>query len=90
MNTTNIQSRKHRIQVFFVFSNGRYTDRQRAHTELSQRLLMKGFDLHVHHCRHQHRRNTQVVAFSSDPDESRSIKGKLYKFNNTSRKEKEK
>eukprot|EP00957_Ditylum_brightwellii_P126798 9665274-Ditylum_brightwellii.AAC.1 len=51
---------------------------------------MTGFDLHVHQCRHQHKQDMQAVAFSSDPDESWTTKGKLYKMNNTSKREKEK
>eukprot|EP00957_Ditylum_brightwellii_P049048 3721341-Ditylum_brightwellii.AAC.1 len=51
---------------------------------------MTGFDLHVHHCRHQHKRDTQAIAFSFDPDKSWYTKGKLYRMNNTSKTEKEK
>eukprot|EP00957_Ditylum_brightwellii_P053464 4051996-Ditylum_brightwellii.AAC.1 len=51
---------------------------------------MTGFDLHVHHCRNQHKQDTQAIAFSSDPDESWSTKGKLYRMNNASKTEKEK
>eukprot|EP00957_Ditylum_brightwellii_P015699 1183657-Ditylum_brightwellii.AAC.1 len=90
MNTTNISSRKHQIQGFFVLSNGRYTNRKAAHKELTVHLLMTGFDLHVHYCRHQHKQDTQTIAFSSDPDKSWTMKGKLYKMNNASKREKEK
>eukprot|EP00957_Ditylum_brightwellii_P069820 5301708-Ditylum_brightwellii.AAC.1 len=51
---------------------------------------MTGFDLHVHHCRHQHKQDIQAIAFFSDLDKSLSTKGKLYRMNNTSKTEKEK
>eukprot|EP00957_Ditylum_brightwellii_P185176 14101941-Ditylum_brightwellii.AAC.1 len=51
---------------------------------------MSGFDLHNHHCKHNYRRDTQEVAFASDPDKSCITKGKLYCLNNSSKAEHEK
>eukprot|EP00957_Ditylum_brightwellii_P136377 10401039-Ditylum_brightwellii.AAC.1 len=48
---------------------------------------MSGFDLHNHHCKRNYWRDTQAVAFASDPDESRITKGKLYRLNNLSKTE---
>eukprot|EP00957_Ditylum_brightwellii_P149971 11422190-Ditylum_brightwellii.AAC.2 len=44
---------------------------------------MTRFDLHSHNCKHNYKRDTQAVAFSSDPDKSQATKGKLYCLNNT-------
>eukprot|EP00957_Ditylum_brightwellii_P010599 802859-Ditylum_brightwellii.AAC.1 len=82
MNLTNMQAKRSRVLGFFVFSHGTYSNRKAAHNELTQRLRMSGFDLHNHHCKHNNRRDTQAVAFTSDPDESRITKGKLYCLNN--------
>eukprot|EP00957_Ditylum_brightwellii_P120978 9226981-Ditylum_brightwellii.AAC.1 len=44
---------------------------------------MTQFDLHVHSCKHNYRRDTQAIAFVSDQAESRSVKSKLYRLNNS-------
>eukprot|EP00957_Ditylum_brightwellii_P194468 14811020-Ditylum_brightwellii.AAC.1 len=73
-----------------MFSHGTYSNRKAAHNKLTRHLIMSGFNLHNHHCKHNYRRDTQAVAFASDPDESRIIKGKLYRLNNSSKTEREK
>eukprot|EP00957_Ditylum_brightwellii_P042535 3220421-Ditylum_brightwellii.AAC.1 len=55
--------------------------------ELTQRLLMHDFNLHVHSCKHNFQRDTQAVAFVSDLANTRATKGKLYRLNNAPVKE---
>eukprot|EP00957_Ditylum_brightwellii_P207765 15354437-Ditylum_brightwellii.AAC.1 len=78
MNLTNAKAKQSRIQGFFLFSHGTYSNRKCAHTELSHCLLMTDFNLLNHHCKHNHRRNTQAVPFALDPNKSQITKGKLY------------
>eukprot|EP00957_Ditylum_brightwellii_P128016 9763312-Ditylum_brightwellii.AAC.1 len=87
MNLTNVKAKQLRIQGFFLFSHGTYSNRKRTHVELLHCLLMANFDPLNHHCEHNHRSNTQAVAFASDPTESRITKGKLYQLNNASNAE---
>eukprot|EP00957_Ditylum_brightwellii_P055434 4200510-Ditylum_brightwellii.AAC.1 len=72
INLTNITAKKAKIQGFFVLSHGKYLNRKRAHNKLTQRLLMTQFDLHIHSCKHNYRRDTQAIAFVSDQAESRT------------------
>eukprot|EP00957_Ditylum_brightwellii_P102316 7799685-Ditylum_brightwellii.AAC.1 len=51
---------------------------------------MVGFNLHVHSCKHRHKRDTQAIALVLDPAESRSTKGKLYRLNNVTAAERAK
>eukprot|EP00957_Ditylum_brightwellii_P091360 6956208-Ditylum_brightwellii.AAC.1 len=51
---------------------------------------MVQFDLHVHSCKHNFKRNTQAIAFVSDSAESRMVKSKLYQLNNSMEAEKKK
>eukprot|EP00957_Ditylum_brightwellii_P087852 6690371-Ditylum_brightwellii.AAC.1 len=60
-------AKKSKVQGFFVLSHGKYLNRKRANNELTQHLLMTQFDLHV----------------NSYPAESRSVKSKLYRLNNS-------
>eukprot|EP00957_Ditylum_brightwellii_P010468 792697-Ditylum_brightwellii.AAC.1 len=90
MNLTNVQAKRSRVLGFFMFSHGTYSNRKAAHNELMLQLGMSGFDLHNHHCKHNYGRDTQVVAFASDPDESHITKGKLYCLNNLSKMERAK
>eukprot|EP00957_Ditylum_brightwellii_P130046 9919150-Ditylum_brightwellii.AAC.1 len=76
MNLTNVRAKRYLVLGFFVFSYSTYSNRKAAHNELTKRLCMSGFDLHNHHCKHNYRRNTQAVAFASDPDKSCITKGK--------------
>eukprot|EP00957_Ditylum_brightwellii_P132579 10110572-Ditylum_brightwellii.AAC.1 len=83
MNLTNITAKKSKVQGFFVLSHGKFSNRKRAHTELTQQLLMHDFDFHVHSCKHNFQRDAQVIVFVSDPDDTQAMKGKLYRLNNT-------
>eukprot|EP00957_Ditylum_brightwellii_P021054 1586475-Ditylum_brightwellii.AAC.1 len=48
------------------------------------------FDLHVHSCKHNYRRDTQAIVFVLDQAESRSVKSKLYRLNNSTKAERKK
>eukprot|EP00957_Ditylum_brightwellii_P158284 12048306-Ditylum_brightwellii.AAC.1 len=67
MNLTNITAKKSKVQGFFVFSHGKFSKQKRAHMELTQRLLMHNFNLHVHSCKRNFWRDTQADAFVSNP-----------------------
>eukprot|EP00957_Ditylum_brightwellii_P105511 8043060-Ditylum_brightwellii.AAC.1 len=82
MNFTNITAKKSKVQGFFVLSHGKFSNRKRAHMELTQQLFMHDFDLHMHSCKHNFRRDTQAIVFVSAPDDTRTTKGKLYQLNN--------
>eukprot|EP00957_Ditylum_brightwellii_P092030 7006207-Ditylum_brightwellii.AAC.1 len=69
MNLTNITAKKSKVHGFFVLSHGKFSNRKRAHMELTQQLLMHDFDLHVHLCKHNFLRDTQAVAFVSNPSD---------------------
>eukprot|EP00957_Ditylum_brightwellii_P181581 13831236-Ditylum_brightwellii.AAC.1 len=43
---------------------------------------MHDFNLHVHSCKHNFLRDTQAIAFFSDPDDTWATKGKIYWLNN--------
>eukprot|EP00957_Ditylum_brightwellii_P169060 12867742-Ditylum_brightwellii.AAC.1 len=77
MNLTNVRAKQSCVLGFFVFSHGTYSNRKAAYKELTQHLLMAGFDLHNHHCKHNFRRNTHAVAFASDPDKFCTTKGRV-------------
>eukprot|EP00957_Ditylum_brightwellii_P174887 13316246-Ditylum_brightwellii.AAC.1 len=83
MNLTNVKAKRSQYLGFFVFSHGTYSNRKAAHKELMLHLNMTGFDLHCHNCKHNYKRDTQAVAFASDPEKSWATKGKLYCLNNT-------
>eukprot|EP00957_Ditylum_brightwellii_P153505 11683377-Ditylum_brightwellii.AAC.1 len=87
MNLTNVKAKRSRVLGFSVFSHGTYSNRKAAHKELTLCLNMAGFDLYSHNCKHNYKRNMQVVAFASNPDESIIIKGKIYQLNNTPKAE---
>eukprot|EP00957_Ditylum_brightwellii_P203597 15335365-Ditylum_brightwellii.AAC.1 len=77
MNPTEIKQVETTVAGFFVYSHTKYHSRRDAAAEISARVNLEGFDLHVHTCRYMQQRHTKVITISCGRQEVQDVKGKL-------------
>ena len=92
LNPTNITAKSLAMIGWFQNSHPKFTCRDDAARELSQRLdTPEKLDLHVHHIKFttsRQRHSTKALVLTCDREKTREMKSILYKMNNESSREK--